>query len=303
MDEGEEQEVELERELDSLYRKVAGLERGELESKPEPPKQDTRKPVVRTFRRPARTRRAPRGTRRTIRAAGLALIVIAVLSLVGAVGFLHTPWIYRHGTIDVNGRIYPLKTHRLTGERLYHDGVQWVQPPGTAGGIVIGTDAMRAQAVVPTPVEPEAKTEPLPALPPPVPPPGRYAAQYPAPPGEKRTSAPASQETPQRPRPEVSTEAPPSAPPPDSPPGRYAIQIRAYPEQKRQSALAFLEELKKKRSDVSMETVTIAGRGIWHRILIGRFSTAEEAEEYRKQQSLPQEYPYCFVQTRAGNGP
>ncbi len=302
MDEGE-QEVELERELDSLYRKVAGLERGEPESKPEPPKLDTRAPVVRTFRRPARTPRPSRGARRKIRAAGLALIVAAVLSLVGAVGLLHTPWIYRHGTIDVNGRLYPLKTHRLTGESLYHDGVRWVRPPGTAGEIVIGADAMRAQAVVPTPVEPATKPEPLPALPPPVPPPGRYAAQYPAPPGEKRPSAPASQETPQRPHPEVSAGTPAPAPPPDSPSGRYAIQVRAYPEGKRPNALAFLEEMKKKRSDVSMETVTIAGRGIWHRILIGRFPTTEAAEDYRTRENLAREYPYCFVQTRSGNGP
>ncbi len=238
-----------------------------------------------------------------LRAAGFTLFLVAVLSLVGAVGFLHSPWIYRQGTIDVNGRIYPLKTHRLTGESLYHDGSRWVPPPDKAGGVVIGNEVMRTQAVVPTPVEPAPKTEPLPVLPPPVPSPGRYAAQYPAPPSEKKPAAPASQEALQKPRPEVPTETAVSAPPPGSPPGRYAIQIRAYPEEKRQSALAFLAEMKKKRPDVSMETVTIAGRGVWHRILIGRFSTTEEAEDYRKHENLAREYPYCFVQLRSGNGP
>ena len=55
------------------------------------------------------------------------------------------------------------------------------------------------------------------------------------------------------------------------------------PKTKGKHALTFLEDVRKKAPDVSMETVSIAGRGVWHRILLGNFSTAEEAAEYQKQ--------------------
>jgi hypothetical protein len=83
---------------------------------------------------------------------------------------------------------------------------------------------------------------------------------------------------------------------------RYAIQIRAYPEDQKQNALAFLEDMRKKTPAVSMETVAVAGRGLWHRILLGNFSTAEEAADYQKSDGVAREHPYPFIQRRYGGG-
>jgi hypothetical protein len=88
---------------------------------------------------------------------------------------------------------------------------------------------------------------------------------------------------------------------------RYAIQIRAYPRAQRQKALSFLADLRKRVPAASMETVSIAGRGVWHRILLGDFSTAEEAAAYRERDRVAREHPYRFIQKKfgksAGEGP
>ena len=82
---------------------------------------------------------------------------------------------------------------------------------------------------------------------------------------------------------------------------RYAIQIRAYPEDQKQNALTFLEDVRKRARDVTMETVSIAGRGVWHRILLGDFSTIEEAAAYQKSDRVAREYPYGFIQRKYGS--
>jgi hypothetical protein len=84
---------------------------------------------------------------------------------------------------------------------------------------------------------------------------------------------------------------------------RYAIQIRAYPEDQKQNAVTFVADLRKRAPDVSMETVVIPGRGVWHRVLLGNFSTAEEAAEYQKSDRVAREHPYRFIQRKLGNGP
>jgi len=84
--------------------------------------------------------------------------------------------------------------------------------------------------------------------------------------------------------------------------GGYAIQIRAYPEDQKQRAQLFLDDVRKRTSAVSMETVTVAGSGVWHRILLGNFSTAEQAADYQKSDRVAREYPYGFIQRTYGNG-
>ncbi len=101
---------------------------------------------------------------------------------------------------------------------------------------------------------------------------------------------------------------PPGEPPaaafsPADRPARYAIQVRAYPEQQKQKALLFMEELRGRASDVSLETVSTAERGVWHRILLGDFSTVEEAAEYRAANSVAREHPYGFIQRKYASAP
>jgi hypothetical protein len=98
------------------------------------------------------------------------------------------------------------------------------------------------------------------------------------------------------------TEPPAADPPMGSRQVRYAVQLRAYPEDQKQNAITFLEELRKRSPDASLETVAIAEHGIWHRILLGDFSTVGEASDYRKNNSLAREYPKSFIQKKSSNG-
>ena len=80
---------------------------------------------------------------------------------------------------------------------------------------------------------------------------------------------------------------------------KYAIQIKAFPENKKYAAAGFVDDMKKKLPDVRMETVHIRGRGIWHRILLGNFSTMEEASSYMKEAKISSAFRDSFVQKKS----
>lgn len=81
---------------------------------------------------------------------------------------------------------------------------------------------------------------------------------------------------------------------------RYAIQIKAFPEKEKSDALAFAGAVKKKSPDVQMETVNIRERGVWHRILLGNFSSHEDASRYMRGTKIPETYPGSFIQMKSG---
>ena len=80
---------------------------------------------------------------------------------------------------------------------------------------------------------------------------------------------------------------------------KYAIQIRAYPETDKNAAMVFVTDLRKKQPDISMERVYIHGQGAWYRILLGQFTTVEEASAYMKEKKVLKVYPGSFVQLKA----
>jgi len=80
---------------------------------------------------------------------------------------------------------------------------------------------------------------------------------------------------------------------------KYAIQIKAYPEAGNSEAIAFVEHLKKGQPDVHMEKVHLPGRGIWYRILLGYFTSAEEASNYMKEKKISDVYPGSHVRPRS----
>jgi hypothetical protein len=189
---GEPRESELEQELDSLYRKVAGLDQRSDEHSRTAVKTDEKAPAAVNIQRPISTRAAQKKRRRFL-SARFAWGLVFVLFFAGTIGFFFRPGAYDRGTVADT-------------------------PPG-----------------------------------------GRQ--------------------------------------------GRYAIQLRAYPEGQKQNAITFLDDLRKRSPDASMETVLIAERGVWHRILLGNFSTLDEAAEYQKKNSLAREYPYSFIQRKFASGP
>ncbi len=262
MDAGQPRDSELERELDGLYRKVAGLDppgdklnRTVLET-------NGKTPAAANIQKTSRARSVQK-KRRRFRISGFDWVLAFILLSLGAIFILSMPGMYHHGTIHFRGTAYPLKTHRLTGEARYYNGKEWLRPPADTGVIALPAEAPKNQAAAPLPVEP-----------PPVEEKGKTLAELPV------ADTPAKDRR-----------------------GGYAIQIRAYPEDQKQNALTFLEDMRKKAPDVSMETVSIPGRGVWHRILLGNFSTAEEAAEYQKNDEAVREHPYSFIQKRQGSGP
>lgn len=79
----------------------------------------------------------------------------------------------------------------------------------------------------------------------------------------------------------------------------FAIQVKAYPEASESEAVAFVEYLKQGQPDVHMEKVHLPGRGIWYRIFLGYFTTADEASDYMKKKKIFDAYPGSYVQSRS----
>ena len=76
---------------------------------------------------------------------------------------------------------------------------------------------------------------------------------------------------------------------------KYSIQIRSYPETEINDATEFVTAQRKRQPDVHMEKVYIQGRGVWNRILVGHFTTFEEASIYMKEKKVSDAYPGSFV--------
>ncbi|MEN6320232.1 MAG: secretin N-terminal domain-containing protein [Syntrophaceae bacterium] len=83
--------------------------------------------------------------------------------------------------------------------------------------------------------------------------------------------------------------------------GEYSVQIKAYPEADKKEAMAFVEDLRKSYSDVHIEKVSLRGRGVWYRILVGHFMNKAEAANYMKDKKISDAFSGSFVQlTSAG---
>lgn len=233
---------ELERELDSLYQKVAGLDSPEDKA---------------NIQKPSRARSA-KNKKRRFRTSPFYWGLVFTLFFFVTIGLFYWPGVYYYGILQFRGTAYPLKTNRLTGEARYYNGKEWLRPPVDTGIIVLPAEEPRNQIVAPPLAEEKEKVLAEPPL-------------TQAPPGDRQ--------------------------------GRYGLQIRAFPEDQKQNALMFLEDMRKRAPDVSMETVSIEGRGVWHRILLGNFLTAEEAAEYQKNDGVAREHPYGFIQRKHRGGP
>jgi type II secretory pathway component GspD/PulD (secretin) len=92
---------------------------------------------------------------------------------------------------------------------------------------------------------------------------------------------------------------PATVPPKITNSGKYAIQIKAYPEAEKNDAMAFADDLRKRQPDTHVEKVTISGRGVWYRILIGHFVNNEDASNYMKEKKILDAHPGSFVQLKS----
>jgi len=256
----ETKEADLEQELDTLYRKVASPDQVGDISYPEPPPLKTETKVPDEGQGYDTTeKRSMQRKEKHIRPFNKILsgLIFSVIVLVLIATFLW-PTMYYYDAFNFDGKVYPLRINRFTGETAYSDGTGWIRPPFSAvlKGLVPVNVEDRSATVTPpevTKINVERRDSPVAAAP-------------------SKTQS----ET------------------------KYAIQIKAFPEKEKTDALAFAEAVKKKRPDVQMETVNIRERGVWHRILLGNFSSHEDASKHMRETIILDTYPGSFIQIKSG---
>jgi hypothetical protein len=257
MGKGEPKEVELEEELDFLYRKVSSRDQSEdVFYPPQQLKTETMVPEGPTLHTEAEKWPLQRVEGRKFRSSRIVFALLPVLTL-GLITMFYWPVIYHYDALNFEGKVYPLRINRLTGEAAYFDGAEWLRPPIPAEVKDTAPEKQIAQsAAVPPPETNQTKT-------------AAWESQAAAAPPNTRSEL------------------------------KYAIQIKAFPENKKDAAAEFVDDMKKKLPDVRMETVHIRGRGIWHRILLGNFSTMEEASSYMKEAKISSAFRDSFVQKKS----
>lgn len=244
----ETEKTDLERDLESLYLRVARLDGGG-----QTPKQDS---ILLTV---------PEGTTEEIqegkrikpemRFSRTGIFSVFSLVFLSVFALFFWPTLYHYEVLNSAGKIYPLRIHRVTGDVRYFDGSQWLHPPIP----VNSTQSISAD-------------------------PARSSVQVVTSGGVRRVDQGEILSSPER---RNAGEG-----------GRYAIQIKAYPENKKEDAKVFVEGLSARQRDIHMERVYIHGRGFWHRVLLGHFTSVEEASRYVNENRIFDSFPGSFIQRK-----
>ena len=130
MENKEPKDVDMEQELEALYRKVANtdppgdssypLQKLKTETaapeEPELPEQTSDCPI-------------PGKEGRTHRFLLMATGAFFFLTIVCLVAIFFWPTIYYYETLNLGEKVYPIRTNKLTGETLYFNGTAWLKPP------------------------------------------------------------------------------------------------------------------------------------------------------------------------------
>jgi len=123
-------EMEIEQELEALYRKVASPDQREDDSCPAPPPKpetaEPEEPETREQEDRHEVRKEARPASRFYRGLSGAVLFILVL---GLAALFFWPTIYHYDALNLGGEVYPLRVNRLTGEAAYFDGLKWSRPP------------------------------------------------------------------------------------------------------------------------------------------------------------------------------
>ena len=75
---------------------------------------------------------------------------------------------------------------------------------------------------------------------------------------------------------------------------RFAVQTGAF--SNAEEARNLLATLRKAGLNGHVVAVPLGDRGVWHRVLIGRFATHSEASNFMQKQKLKDRYPGSFIQ-------
>lgn len=228
------------------------------------------------------------GRRRMIPGALAAVFVLVCVLLYGA---FFWPTLYDLALINTGDKMYPIRINRITGNVVYFDGEQWCNAPVPASGPPVPATpvpvaaAPAPEASVPAPAAPVtaaplvAQTTTLPqkeALP-------------------DRRQAPA---TPQAQTQASSAHQVKQTPPRGAAKDRlFAIQIKSFDNPA--EARKLVEDLRKTGMEIDSVAATVSTRGIWSRVLIGRFKDPNEALKFMQEHKIKDAYPDSFIQKRS----
>jgi len=81
----------------------------------------------------------------------------------------------------------------------------------------------------------------------------------------------------------------------------YAVQVRATQDER--IARDTLAALKTRDHDAFMEKIELPGKGVWHRIFIGRFTSETEARQYVEARGIKAVYPDFIVRQTPEGAP
>lgn len=261
MEKRDQKEVELEEELDFLYQKVSSRDQSEeVFYAPQQVKTEAMATEELSLHTGARKWPLQRRGERRFHSSYVVFALLPIL-IIGMIAIFYWPVFYHYDALNFEGKVYPLRINRLTGEAAYFDGAEWLRPPiPTEAKKAVPEEQIAQSAAVLAPEINQANT----------------IAEVPqAPPALSNTRGKL----------------------------KYAIQIRAFPEYKKDAAEGFVNNMKRKMSNVSMETVHVRGRGIWHRVLLGNFSTTEEAASYMKETKISRTFHDSFIQKKSAGEP
>jgi len=221
--------------------------------------------------------------RRIIPVALAAVIVCVCVLLYGAIFW---PTLYDVASISTGDKIYPIRINRITGNVFYFDGEQWRNAPVPATSVPVAV-APAPEASVPAPTAPVA-VAPLTAQ-------NATLPQQAALPDRRQAPAPVS--------PQAQTQAS-SAHQSKQTPSRgaaadrlFAIQIKSFDNPA--DAWKLVEDLRKTGMETDSVAVPVGARGIWNRVLIGRFKNPNEALKFMQEHKIKDAYPDSFIQKRA----
>lgn len=200
--------------------------------------------------------------KRPLTAAVLALALVCMMTAL--LLLLIWPALYEYALIIKDGNLHPVRIHKITGKADYLDAENWRNLPDNSTALRVP-----ASTVPVPPVKPSAWKESLPEQA--MPPETRHSLSFPE---ETKTSTTPAGKGQKR--------------------GAFSIQIKAFDNLPETHKL--VAELKNKGVDAFSVEAAVGNRGVWHRVMIGQFNTADEAIQFVKSHKIRDSYPDSFIQ-------
>lgn len=262
----------LAEELESLYQKVASLDSPQTSAgirEEAAPK--VTEPYVREVPYPQDGEKTQESTGQTSKVISVSRrhywILGVVLTIIAASAVSVYFWsnLYYYETMSSGNKIYPLRINKLTASASFYDGKTWVAPPLP--------DALPSQESRPLVSISPDRTLPVP------PPADPHAGAL--------SSWAAKKEK------EIQSQQPVKTV--GEKKNSFSIQVASFKEN--DEALAWVESMDIKKNDVRIIKVNVQEKGIWHRIVLGRFDSSNEAYRYLETHQLRGKYPDCFIRS------